>query len=112
MSATLANLPTFSPADWQDNDTYGEDCTAEMTARSDTIQTIGTPQVTRTDNKPMGPSDLHISTVTILAAGLKFGWAASGGIRGVGYVVKFPLQLTSGNLINRSVVIPIPQFVG
>jgi hypothetical protein len=112
MSATLANLPTFSGADWQDNDTYGEDCTDEMANRQTTISSVGTPLVSRTDNKSIGPNDLVISNISILAAGLKFGWKGSGGVRGIGYIVKFPLQLASGDLINRSVVIPIPQFVG
>lgn len=112
MSQALANLPTFSPADWQDNDTYGEDCTTEMTARATTISSVGTPLVTRTDNRPIGPNDMQISNISILSAGLKFGWKGSGGVRGIGYIIKFPLQLASGDLINRAVVIPIPRFVG
>lgn len=113
MSATLLNsIPAFSPADYQDNDTYGEDCTSEMGLRQTTIASIGTPIVTRVDLVPMGLSDMTISGVTIQAGGLKFQWQASGGQSHVTYQIRFPITLANGDFINRAVLIPVLAAVG
>ncbi len=113
MSNTLLNqIPTFSPADYQDNDTYGEDCTSEMGLRGTTIVSIGTPIVTRTDLQAIGPSDMVISDVTVTNAGLKFQWQAAGGQNHVTYQIRFPITLANGDFINRAVLIPVLAAVG
>lgn len=103
------SLPTYGPANPGDQDTYGEDCTGELTARGTTIASIGTPAI---DPSSLTASLLVISGVTPLAGNLKFAFRASGGVAGVRYTVTFPLTLADGNVINRSVVIPISQYVG
>ena len=113
MSGQIAyNIPTFSPANYQDDDTYGEDCTAEMKRRGTTISSIGTPTVTRTDGSPASASDMQIASVTILTGNVSFAWKGSGGIIDMGYYITFPLTLANGDVINRTVLVLVPRYVG
>jgi hypothetical protein len=113
MSWAIAyNIPTFTPASYQDNDTYGEDCTIEMKNRETTIVSIGTPQVARTDGSPAGAGDMQVSSVTILTGDVKFAWKGSGGMVDLAYYITFPLTLANGDIINRTVLVPVPRYVG
>lgn len=102
-------IPTYSPANPGDIDTYGEDCTAELTARGTTIASIGTPEI---DASSLSASMIVISSVTPLSGNLKYGFQAHGGVAGVRYTITFPLTLASGDILNRTVVIPVAQYVG
>lgn len=105
-------VPSFSPMQPGDSDTFAEDCTDELTRRADTIVSVGQPTITRTDNFPMGSGDLIASSIVVLAAGLKFGWRSTGGVAGVTYRLSFVLTLASGNTIGRTSLIPVAQAVG
>ena len=108
----MANIPTFTPADYQDDDTYGEDCTAEMAARQTTILSVALDTVTRADNIPTSASDMQISNVTVLSGGVKFAWKGVGGIINTTYYIRFKLVLASGDTINRTVCVIVPRYVG
>lgn len=113
MSGQVAyNIPTFSPASYQDNDTYGEDCTAEMKQRGTTIASVGTATVTKVDGSPAGAGDMQISLTIVLSGGVKFAWKGSGGMIDTGYYITFPLTLVDGDVINRTVLVLVPHYVG
>lgn len=105
MSQTLL---TFSPANPGDTDTYGEDCSVELTKRGTTIQSIGTPEI---EQSSASGAAMTITGVTRLAGNLKYAFQATGGSAGVRYTITFPLTLADGNVLNRSVVIPVLQYV-
>lgn len=110
--STYYNIPTFSPANYQDNDTYGEDCTIEMTSRGTTIASVGAPKVTRADSVPVGANDMQVLNISVLSGGLKFAWTGTGGVPNSAYYLTFPLTLANGNVINRTVLVMVPSYVG
>jgi len=105
----LAQPPTFSPANPNDSDTYGEDCTAAMTARGTTITSVGTPTIVVT---PANATPIVISNVSVLTGGLKYAWHGAGGSADSMNIITFPLTLADGNVINRTVRIPIQNNIG
>ncbi len=110
MSQTQTNtIPTFSPANPNDIDTYGEDCTREMTARSTTITSVAAPSIV---SVPASATALVVSGVVVLSGGLQYAFQAEGGAAGAYYIITFPLTLADGNLLNRTVIIPVAQYVG
>lgn len=108
----MANIPTFTPAAYQDDDTYGEDCTTEMTARQTTIFAVTLDNVERSDGVPTSSVDMQVSNVTVFAGGLKFAWKGIGGVRNTTYYITFELTLNSGDIINRTVCVIVPMYVG
>jgi len=110
MSQTQTNIiPTFSPANPNDNDTYGEDCTREMTARGTTIVSVAAPSIV---SVPASATAFTISNITVLAGGLQYAFQGAGGAAGAHYIITFPITLADGNVINRTVIIPVAQYVG
>jgi len=108
----MPNIPTFTPSDYQDDDTYGEDCTQEMLARQTTIVTVALDTVTRSDDVPVSTNDMQISNISVFTGGLKFAWKGTGGVIGVTYFIRFKLVLASGDVINRTVCVIVPRYVG
>lgn len=89
---------------------YGEDCTAEMTRRATTIIVVGTPTITAFNMPNATP--MVVSNITITGDGLSYAWQATGGTPGAHYYITFPLTLADGNFLNRTVIIPVQQYVG
>lgn len=119
--------PVFGDADYLDDDTYGLDCRRNMELRNTTIAGVVLVGVTRQDGAAMGPDDLAVSAVGVVDAGVTIqlpggpvvatagtfvSWKATGGNSGVGYLVKLAFTLLSGDVINRTIIINIPQYVG
>ena len=88
------------------------DCTANMTARADTISSIGTATIIRDDGETLTSQDLTVISSSVVAGGLKFTWGLQGNGNAAKYIVSFPMNLTSGTIINRSIVIRVLPAIG
>lgn len=88
------------------------DCTANMTARSDTIISVAAPQIMRTDGQTINSADITVSNVSVLTGGLKFGWTITGNGNTSTYIVNFPLTLNSGSVIWRAIKIKVFPAIG
>lgn len=108
----LVGLPTFTPADFEDNDTYGEDCTSELTIRGSSLSAVTLASVARNDGRVVGTNDYTVSAIAIIPGGLKFVWRGTGGVVNSTYYVKFRLVLSTGETLYRTVVVMTPAYVG
>lgn len=87
------------------------DATANMQARGTTIASIGTPVVSREDGQAIGAGDLTVSNAQVQAAGLKWSFSAQANNVAV-YLIAFPLTLATGDVITRTVQIPVISPLG
>lgn len=93
-------------ADDQDG-SWEIDCTTNMTARGDTIASIGATIVIPATGEPVGAGDPTIANETVTAAGLKFTFDAHTNGDVGDYLLGFPLTLTSGDRITRWAILPV-----
>jgi hypothetical protein len=79
------------------------DCTANMTRRDTTIQSINEADVVvkRADQTPMGAMDIVVNNVAVQPGGLKFTFEVTARGLSAQYLLGFPLYLASGDLIIR-----------
>lgn len=91
---------------------YACRCFEAMFTRNAVIVSIGTPNVYRVDNTPMGPNDLTVPETTIYWNGLGFGWRAISGLNAAVYLVQFTLNLSTGSSITRSFLLPVDASIG
>lgn len=99
------------------------DCTANCTARGTTLTAVGAPTVTRQDTQAIGPGDLTVSNVGVVAGattrngvtvqpGLGFYFSAKTNGNSGTYELQFPLTYASGDVVVRTAVIPVLSLVG
>lgn len=91
---------------------YAIKCYDNMNARNTTIINIGAPSITRQDGTPMNGNDLTVPQTLIYWNGLGFGWRAVSGSNTGWYIISFPLYLANGDVITRSVLLPVVSSVG
>lgn len=108
MSAIVNPFPTFSPASPDDIDTYGENCAQAMAARGTTIVSVGAPEIA----PPVHAPPLTITDIQVVLGGNGYAFKATGGVAGVNYLISFPLTLSDGDVLHRTVMLPVREFVG
>lgn len=119
--------PVFGDADYRDNDAYGLDCRAANAARNDIITAAALVGVFRIDGAQLQDGDLAVTAVGVVTAGVTvalpggpfvattgnfLAWRAQGGLAGSSYGVTLALTYASGPVINRTVIINTPPYVG
>ena len=87
------------------------DGTANMTARSTTIVSIGVPTVARIDGQLLNAGDISVTGQAVTSAGLKWTFNVSAHGNVGEYVIGFALTLANSDVINRFGKLIVKQFL-
>ena len=95
-----------------DSDVFNFDCTANMTARGDTIASVGTPLIQRDDGAVLTAADISAAAPAVVVGGLQFTCLITANGACANYNVGFPMTLTSGGKITRWISLRTVSLLG
>ena len=91
---------------------FSLDWTANMTARADTITSFPAITVARSDGVALGPTDMTVSGLRVIAGGLKIAWNVTGNGAVATYLISVTVTTTNGNSLTRDAIIASVASLG